>query len=121
VANGFGDLTTLEVNPEAHATAQAQIAHYGLEAVVDSRLASSLEFTPDRHYDMAIFDTGTELQIQEFRRFKPWLKPGALLIFRDTSERDGATVPSVRTLIAEGAIEGVNLPTPRGVWIGRVR
>ena len=26
-----------------------------------------------------------------------------------------------RALVAEGAIEGVNLPTPRGVWIGRVR
>jgi len=121
VANGFGDLTTLEINPEAHAAAQQQIAHYGLEAVVDARLTSSMEFTPDRHYDMAIFDSDTELRLHEFRRFKPWLKPGALLIFHDTSEHHGAVIAGVRALIAEGAIEGVNLPTPRGVWIGRVK
>ena len=89
--------------------------------MVEARLSSSLEFTPDRHYDMAIFDSDTELRIHEFRRFRPWLKPGALLIFHDTSEHHGAVIAGVRALVAEGAIEGVNLPTPRGVWIGRVR
>jgi len=55
VANGFGELTTLEINPDVHQIALENITRDGLGAVVDARLTASMDFTPDRIYDMALF------------------------------------------------------------------
>jgi hypothetical protein len=120
IANGFGDLTTLEIDPAVHRSACATIADSGCGAVVDARCISSMEFTPDRVYDMAVFDSETHLRLHEFRRFKPWLKDGALVIFHDTAPHHQAVIAGVVTLMREGALHGVNFPTPRGVFIGRV-
>jgi predicted O-methyltransferase YrrM len=119
LANGFGDLTTLEIDPDAHSAARETIAHYGLAAIVDPRLVSSMEFTPDRIYDMAVFDSEIPLRVHEFRRFRPWLSSGALIVFHDTAPHHHAVLEGVHALIAEGALAGINLPTPRGVFIGR--
>jgi predicted O-methyltransferase YrrM len=59
IANGFGDLTTLEIDPAVHKAACETIAQSGFGAVVDAKCISSMEFTPDRLYDMAIFDSET--------------------------------------------------------------
>lgn len=119
VANGFGDLTTLEIDPEVHAAASATIAQCGLDTVVDARCMSSMEFTPDRTYDMAVFDSELGLRLSEFRRFRPWLKDGALILFHDTAPHHHVVGDAVRSLITEGALAGVDLPTPRGVFIGK--
>jgi len=113
-------LTTLEIDPAVHRSACATIADSGCGAVVDARCISSMEFTPDRVYDMAVFDSETHLRLHEFRRFKPWLKDGALVIFHDTAPHHQAVIAGVVTLMREGALHGVNFPTPRGVFIGRV-
>jgi predicted O-methyltransferase YrrM len=120
VANGFGDLTTLEINSDVHQAALENVARYGLTAVVDARLASSMEFVPDRTYDMAVFDSGTHLRLNEFRRFRPWLKDGALVIFHDTAPHHQWVIAGIVELLKEGALHGVNFPTPRGVFVGRV-
>lgn len=120
VANGFGDLTTLEINSEVHQAAQENIAQYGFSAVVDARLASSMEFVPDRTYDMAVFDSETNLRLSEFRRFRPWLKDGALVVFHDTAPHHQWVLAGIIALLQEGALHGVNFPTPRGVFVGRV-
>lgn len=120
VANGFGELTTLEINSEVHQAAQENIARYGFSAVVDARLASSMEFVPDRTYDMAIFDSETNLRLSEFRRFRPWLKDGALVVFHDTAPHHQWVLAGIIALLQEGALHGVNFPTPRGVFVGRV-
>jgi predicted O-methyltransferase YrrM len=120
VANGFGDLTTLEINSEVHQVATENIARYGYTKVVDARLASSMEFVPDRTYDMAVFDSETNLRLNEFRRFRPWLKDGALVIFHDTAPHHHWVLAGIVELLKEGALHGVNFPTPRGVFVGRV-
>jgi predicted O-methyltransferase YrrM len=120
VANGFGDLTTLESDPEIHRAARANIERSGLGGVVDARLCSSLEFTPDRVYDMAVFDSEGPPRLDEFRRLKPWLKPGATVIFHDTAPHCQGVIAAIIALLQEGAIHGVNFPTPRGVFVGRV-
>jgi predicted O-methyltransferase YrrM len=119
VANGFGRLTTLEIDPDVHRTARETIAHYGFEAIVNAQLISSMAFNPDQIYDMAVFDSDIALRVHEFRRFRPWLRSGALIVFHDTAPHHQAVIEGVRTLIAEDALVGVNLPTPRGVFIGR--
>jgi predicted O-methyltransferase YrrM/glycosyltransferase involved in cell wall biosynthesis len=120
-ANGFGRLTTLEINAEAHHVALEHIAHYGLTPFVDAKLVSSLEFIPDDIYDMALFDSELALRVPEFRRFRPSLRDGALVILHDTAPHHGTVTDGVRSLVSEGAVVGVDLPTPRGVFIGRVR
>lgn len=119
VLNGFGDLTTLEINPEAHRSASENIAQCGLERIVDARLISSMDFTPDRTYGMAVFDSENSLRAREFRCFRPWLTDGALILFHDTADHHQSVIAGVRNLIAEGSLVGVNLPTPRGVFVGR--
>ncbi len=119
-ANGFGRLTTLEINAEAHHVAQEHIADYGLASFVDAKVVSSLEFVPGDIYDMALFGSEPALRIPEFRRFRPSLKDGALVIFHDTAPHHGTAIDGVRSLLSEGAVVGVDLPTPRGVFIGRL-
>jgi predicted O-methyltransferase YrrM len=119
-ANGFGDLTTLEADAEIHRAACDNIERSGLGGIVDARLCSSLEFTPDRVYDMALFDSEGPPRLDEFRRLKPWLKPGATVIFHDTAPHCQGVIGAIVALLKEGAIHGVNLATPRGVFIGRV-
>lgn len=120
VANGFGDLTTLESDPEIHRAACDNIGRSGLGGVIDARLASSVEFTPDRVYDMAVFDSEGSPRLDEFRRLKPWLKAGATVIFHDTAPHCQGVIGAVVALLKEGAIHGVNFATPRGVFVGRV-
>lgn len=120
VANGFGDLTTLEIDPAVHQAACTTIADSGFGAVVDARCMSSMEFTPDRTYDMAVFDSETHLRLDEFRRFRPWLKEGALVVFHDSAPHHQWVIAGIVKLLQEGALHGVNFPTPRGVFIGRV-
>ncbi len=120
VANGFGDLTTLEGDPEIHRVACDNIERSGLRDVVDARLCSSLEFAPDRKYDMAVFDSEGLARLNEFRRLRPWLKAGATVIFHDTAPHCQGVIGAIVALLKEGAIHGVNFATPRGVFVGRV-
>jgi predicted O-methyltransferase YrrM/glycosyltransferase involved in cell wall biosynthesis len=120
VANGFGHLTTLEVNAEAHSMALKNLAHYEFTSVVDAWLMSSMEYVPEHIFDMAVFDSEMGLRVHEFRRFKPSLREGALVIFHDTAPHHSIVIDGVRSLIDEGAVVGVDLPTPRGVFVGRV-
>ena len=119
VANGFGDLTTLEIDPAVHRAAQATITQSGFGDVVDAKCVSSMEFTPDRTYDMAVFDSETHLRLDEFRRFRPWLKDGAVVVFHDSAPHHQWVLAGIVTLLNEGALHGVNFPTPRGVFVGR--
>ncbi len=118
--NGFGRVTTLEVNAEAYDAALQSISSYGFEDVVNAQLCSSVDFAPDKHYDLALFDSDLSLRIEEFRRFRPWLSEGAIVLFHDVSAHHGVVAEGVRTLLNEGAIVGFDFPTPRGLFIGKV-
>jgi predicted O-methyltransferase YrrM len=120
VMNGFGRLTTLEVNPEAHAVAQLNFKQENVERVVCSLLQSSMDFTPQNQFEMALFDSAIELRIAEFRRFRPWLTNGATVIFHDTAAHHQMVIAGVNELVKEGYLVGIDLPTPRGIFVGRV-
>jgi hypothetical protein len=82
-------------------------------------MVSSLEFTPDRQYDMAIFGSELELRIAEFRRFMPHLAAGAVVVFPNVAADHDVGADGLRALISEGVVFGIDLPTPRGVFIGK--
>ncbi|HEX3882475.1 MAG TPA: class I SAM-dependent methyltransferase [Stellaceae bacterium] len=120
VANGFGDLTTLEIDPQIHQAASDNIESCGFGEVVDARLCSSLDFTPDRTYDMAVFDSEMHLLADEFWRLRPSLKDGATVVFHDSAPHCQAVIAAIIGLLKAGAVHGVNFATPRGVFVGRV-
>lgn len=118
LANGFGRLTTLEADPEPHAAAVANIREYGLDGVVQALPTASLEFTPGGRYDMAVFGSQPALSAAEFRRFRPWLDPGATLVFLGAAAGE-AGCGGVRALVREGAVAGIGFATPRGLFVAR--
>lgn len=120
VANGFGRLTTLEVNTEAHACALENLKRYRVEHVVDALLLSSMEFTPRAKFDLALFDSELDLRIKEFHRFRSWLKDEAVVVFHDTAHHHRIVGEAVNSLVAAGIIVGFNLPTPRGIFLGKL-
>ncbi|HEY1610470.1 MAG TPA: glycosyltransferase [Paraburkholderia sp.] len=122
IANGLGDLTTLEVHPEAHAAALAHFEQYGVSDAVNAVRISSMEYVPDRQFDMALFDTDTALRVAEFRRFLPHLAPGAVVLFRDTTASHGTGFAPLKQIIDSGLITaGINFGTPRGLFVGMLK
>lgn len=120
-ANGFGRLISLETNPEAYAVAQRRAVELGVTDSVDLRLESSLDFSPRDVVEFALLDSETTIRETEFRRFLPWLAPGATIVFHDTAVHHKVVGDGVNRLITEGLLEGVTLPTPRGIFVGTCR
>ena len=119
-ANGFGKLTTLETNSEAHAVALKNLNEQGVADFVDARLESSQDYRPTAKLAFALFDSETSLRESEFRRMREWLAPGAIVAFHDTGPQHVVVGEAVRRLISEGAFVGLELPTPRGIFLGKV-
>jgi len=116
--NGFGHLTTLESNIDPWATTKSHIAQYGLTEFITLVSQSSLDFTPDRQYDLIIFDDSSELASAAFRRLRPYLAPAAVVVFCDATEQEGVVYGGIQSMIAAGELVGIGMPTPRGIFIG---
>lgn len=114
-ANGHGRLITLEVDAQRVQHARQRCA--GLP--VEVRLQPSLEFVPPAPVGFAWFDSLFELRAAEFRRYRPFLLPQALVGFHDTGPQHPLR-PDIEALRQEG-LEVLFLPTPRGVAFGQVR
>lgn len=120
IENGFGNLTTLEINHEAHESALSNLEASETSQVVRALLEPSLEYEPDRMFDMALFDSETHLRINEFWRFKDFLRDGATVVFHDTAQHHRVVIDGVNKLMEEGHIIGLNFPTPRGLFVGQI-
>lgn len=106
--NGHGHLVTLEPD-EARAAVSAKTCD-GLPVTV--LCMSSLDFTPSEQIGFAWLDSRIELRVPEFERFRPFLAPGAIVGFHDTSPHQGDWGRAVEQLPGTRAIR---LRTPRGV------
>lgn len=120
VANGFGRLTTLEVNADAHLCALENLKRFRIEHVVDALLLSSMDFTPTVKFDLVLFDSELALRIEEFHRFRQWLNDEAVIVFHDTAPHHRVVGEAVKALVAKGVIVGLDLPTPRGIFLGKL-
>jgi predicted O-methyltransferase YrrM len=108
VANGHGRLVSLETNERLVEAARAHVA--GLP--VEVRHESSLDYLPDGPIGFAWLDSLVTLRVQEFERFRPYLAPGAIVGFHDTSPHHGDWGRAVEALPGTRCIR---LRTPRGV------
>lgn len=123
--NRHGYMHTLEVDRD-----RADAAHRllkGLPAVVIN--ISSMKFLPAANIDFAFFDSGFDLRIPEFLRYREWMHSNTIVAFHDTAPLHGGGQvgehPDLRTaiereLILPGHLNAFHLPTPRGLTIGRV-
>jgi predicted O-methyltransferase YrrM len=79
--NEHGVLDTIEYDAEMVKVAQRLCME---RTKVRINHISSLKFEPVQNIDMLFLDSELDLRVAEFHRFKPWLNPGAVIMFHDT-------------------------------------
>lgn len=115
-SNGHGHLDSIEVVPERVRIAQQRTAH--LDRVTVHEM-SSLDFVPTAPIDFVFFDSLFPLRAKEFRAYYPYMHHGTVVAFHDTGPQHPLR-PDIDKLAAEGWIDVIYLPTPRGIAIGRI-
>ena len=120
ILNGFGHLTTLEVNPEAHAIALKNIEQYRVQAVITPLLATNPDFPPDQAYEMVVFDLASTISLDDFKRIATSLADRAIVVLHANSEQADDAVKVVQSLADTIKIEGLKLSTPGGIFVGCV-
>lgn len=112
--NGHGHLHALETNGRYATEAGRALAHLP----VTIHRQSSLVFDPPGPIDFAWLDSELDTRWQEIERYWPHLHAGTVLAIHDT----GPQHPVRRTLdrYADKLVL-LDLPTPRGVTIARLR
>lgn len=78
----------------------------------------SLELVLEEPIDFLFLDSLPELRVQEYFYFKPFLSSRAIVVIHDTGESHKELLESVKELIPN-ELNGLFLPTPRGLFIGR--
>lgn len=111
--NGHGHLDTLEIDHAKATTSSQRCAGLPVEVIE----CASLSFTPVGVIGFAWFDSAMDLRIQEFEHFRPWLRPGSILGFHDTSPHMGNYGGQVDGL---NGCRSIRLRTPRGVTFTEV-
>lgn len=113
--NGVGHLDTLDISPDRIKEARANVA--GLPATVHH--IDSLHFTPPGPLGFLWLDSHPLLREAEFRHYRPFMLPGCIVGFHDTSVRHKVT-PQIERLEGEGLLKAIYLPTWRGVAFAEV-
>ncbi len=119
--NGYGTLTTIELDPEAGRCADAAITAAGLSGHVEQIVGSSLDYNPPTEVQFALLDSDIPIRCLEFTRYYDHLAHGALIVFHDTGPQHGGLAEEVQRLIDASQLEGVFLDTPRGLFIGTAK
>jgi predicted O-methyltransferase YrrM len=118
--NGFGVLTSIEINQEAARVASARLTEFQLEAFVSISVGPSLEFDPQGPYDFALFDSDIPIRADEFRRFYDAIAPDTIIVFHDTAAHHPGSADNIHDLMTMGLLEGLFFATPRGLFVGKI-
>lgn len=82
-----------------------------------------MEFTPEEPVGFAWFDSLFELRVPEFRRYLPHMHSRTIVGFHDTAHEDPSASgfrEGLASLVNEGLMRMIELPTPRGVTFAQV-
>lgn len=117
--NGFGQVASLESNPDLAETARRKLSGYPVEIVT----CNSLEYIPVEQIDLLFLDSKRTLRREEFLRFRPFLHNKSVIIWHDSSYRpqNHAVFDAVNELYEAGIIDRLLLPTPRGITLSMLR
>lgn len=119
--NGLGRLITFEIDQESCAVASRRLEAAGVKALVELRNESSLEAEVDGPIGLLILDSELSIRGEEFRRFRNSLKPGAIVVFHDTSTTHRVVREQIEALVAEGSLSAILIPSPRGLAVCQVK
>jgi len=112
--NGHGTLYALEIMYEYARIAAAELRHMPVHVLA----ADSTGWIPPGPIDFAFLDSELDTRAREIEHFWPWLHAGTVLAIHDT----GPHHPVRKTLdqFADKLVL-LDLPTPRGVTLARLR
>lgn len=116
--NGHGTVTTVELNPQRAGAVQRRLPT--ARVLTGSYDTVNLAPPGPGRYGVAFFDSHWERDL-EFTAARPFLAPGAVLVFHDCGpqHKNGMVRERVELLEARGLIRGFYIPCPRGVIIAR--
>jgi predicted O-methyltransferase YrrM/D-alanine-D-alanine ligase-like ATP-grasp enzyme len=114
---GEGRLVTLECDPHYASHARRSLCGLPVEVV----WGSSLDHVPAEPIDLLFLDSTRPARIHEFRRFKPYLSDRALIVWHDSAPEHKVVHGDIASLVAEGEIHAVLIPSPRGLTVSKVR
>lgn len=114
-ANGRGRLYSLEIDRVRYEQACERCK--GLP--VDVVYIDSMTWEPPAGVGFAFFDSRPHLRADEFRRYRPFMVPGAIVAFHDIAPHH-TVWPRVDQLEREGLLKALRLRTPRGVAICQI-
>jgi glycosyltransferase involved in cell wall biosynthesis len=116
-ANGMGQLVSLEVDATSASVARRHLAAADLVRQVEVLNQASLTYEPNELIDLLLLDSELQLRENELRQFRRKLRPGATVVFHDTSQQHGVVRAAVERLEAEGVLKGIHFQTPRGISV----
>jgi predicted O-methyltransferase YrrM len=115
-ANGHGRLYSLEIDLVRYEQACERCK--GLP--VDVVYSDSMSWEPPAGIGFAFFDSRPQLRADEFRRYRPFMVPGAIVAFHDIAPHH-TVWPRVHQLEREGLLKALRLRTPRGIALCQIR
>ncbi len=130
--NGHGLLTTIEYERFHKDRAEKLWQKCDVSQYILCELKSSLDFQPDRQYELIFLDSEPQIRFQELEKFFPHLKPGGFIGIHDCppsmcqgnfnpdhpemkSYPFGDIPNNMREWLANGQLIKFHLPTPRGL------
>jgi predicted O-methyltransferase YrrM len=119
--NRYGCMVSLEINAEHAAAARTLLDSHGLLGLGVGQCEvieqSSFEYVPPRPIDFLFSDSELGTRRHELERLRPWLAPRAWVAVHDSLTH----MSVIGDLGPLGWIERVDIPTPRGLTVGRLR
>ncbi len=117
--NRFGHMVSIEVDPQLAAIAAKRTSGYPVEIICKN----SLQYVPTEQIDLLFLDSKRILRKDEFMHFIPYLHKKSLIIWHDSSYRkqNHAVFDAVNELYAQGIIDRLLLPTPRGITLSMLK
>jgi predicted O-methyltransferase YrrM len=116
-ANCHGRLWTTEPDPERAAATEKRVD--GLPVWVAQVESLRVEFAPEERIGFAWFDSLIHLRVAEFRHYRRWMEPGAIIGFHDCGPQHPLR-PHIERLADERLLRPIYLPTPRGAMFAEV-
>lgn len=129
IDNGFGKLTTLEIDLTVLNEAKKLWDACGVSSVINSLLQRSTDVQDNLQYDLAFLDTEPGIRFEELKMFYPHVKEGGFILIHDLHPHLGLSNvenngmmnwpygdfrPFFGDLIKDGSLVTVNFRSPRG-------
>lgn len=120
-ANGRGMLMSVERETEPLAEARARLDHEGLLPWVGLIAGDSLDFLGAISVPVDLFFSDSDLPLrgEEIAVILPKLSPRGVMVIHDSSPTHHIVRRDLDRLAAQGLIDVIHLPTPRGLSIAR--